>query len=181
MIAIVLSILLPGLGQLYYGKNIRAILMVLLGLTPLYPLVLIWTVIDIIILNKNGATPKYSKKDAAWAIVILLVIIPAFVIIAVSGLFAVGDWYSEKFVIPEQTTYEGANIVSAIQVYKESYGKYPSGISELINGRPLRSGWGEDGWGEPYYFEVLENGSDFRLISKGRDRTINTDDDIVLR
>jgi hypothetical protein len=181
MIAIVLSILLPGLGQFYYGKNIRAILMVLLGLTPLYPLVLIWTIIDIVVLNKKGATPKYSKKDAAWAIVILLVIIPVFVFITASGLFAIGNWYSEKFVIPEQTTSEGFNIVSAIQEFNDSHGKLPSSISELIDSRPLRAGWGKDGWGEPYYFEVLENGTDYKLISKGRDRTIGTDDDIVFR
>jgi TM2 domain-containing membrane protein YozV len=179
MIALVLSILLPGLGQFYYGKNIRAICMVLLGLTPLYPIVLIWTIIDIIILNKKGAVPKYTTKNAAWAIVILVVIIPAFIFIAVSGLFAMGSWYSDKYVFPEQTMTEGRQIATAIHEFHSSYGKFPESIKDLTRNYPIRVGWIKDSWKEPYFYEVIENKEKFRLISKGRDRKFGTDDDLI--
>jgi ABC-type multidrug transport system fused ATPase/permease subunit len=179
MIALVLSILLPGLGQFYYGKNIRAICMVLLGLTPLYPAVLIWTIIDIIILNKKGAVPKYTKKDAAWAIVLLVLIIPVFISIAVSGLYAVGSWYSDKYVFPEQTMTEGRQIATAIIEFHESHGKFPDSIKDIIKNYPLRSGWIVDGWKEPYIYEIIENEGKFRVISKGRDKALGTDDDMI--
>lgn len=181
MIAIVLSILLPGLGQFYYGKNIRASCMVLLGLTPLYPLVLIWTIIDIVILNRRGAVPVYKARDAVWAIIILVVIIPVFIVIAVTGLYTVGDWYSETFVLPEQTKTEGRQIASAILEFNSTHGYLPDNIDELIKNYPLRAGWLKDSWGEPYFYEKIGDGKEFRLISKGPDRELNTEDDLLFK
>jgi hypothetical protein len=181
MVALVLSILLPGLGQFYYGKNIRAIFMVLLGLTPLYPLVLIWTIIDIVLLNKKGASPVYKFKDAIWAMAILVVIIPVFIVIAATGLYAVGNWYSEKYVLPKQTINEGNHIATAIREFNSSNGHLPDHIADLINNLPLRGGWHKDSWGEPYHYEKLNDGSDFRLVSKGPDRALNTADDISFK
>jgi hypothetical protein len=143
MIALVLSILLPGLGQFYYGKNIRAICMLLLGLTPLYPAVLIWTIIDIILLSKKGTAPKYTKKDAVCVILILVVIIPVFVAIAASGLYVVGSWPTDRYVFPEQTTTEGCIIANAIIGYHESNGKFPDSIKDLTKSYPLRIGTSE--------------------------------------
>ena len=64
MLAIVLSLLFPGLGQLYYGKWIRAALMVILGVTPLYPVALVWSVIDAYRLSRSGAQPQLSAKES---------------------------------------------------------------------------------------------------------------------
>jgi hypothetical protein len=177
MIALILSILLPGLGQFYYGKNIRAIFMVLLGLSPLYPLVLIWTIIDILILNKKEAVPVYKLKDAIWAMAILVVIIPAFIFIAATGLFAVGNWYSEKYVLPERTLDEGNQIAAAIRDYNSFNGYLPANLNELIDNLPLRAGWLKDSWGEPYHYKKLNDGAHFKLVSKGPDKVLNTADD----
>lgn len=181
MIAFVLSILLPGLGQFYYGRYVRAVLMVFLGLTPLYPLVLIWTIVDVVILNKEGATPAYTRKDAVWAIIILVVIVPVFIIITGTGLLAVGNWYSEKYVLPEQAGREGQDIVAAMLEFKASHGHLPDQIVDLTNGYPLRSGWLKDSWGEAYYYEKVNDGAGYRLISKGPDRKIDTKDDLILK
>ena len=153
--------------------------MVLLGLTPLYPAVLIWTIVDIIILNRNGAVPKYTVKDAIWAIAILVVIIPGFIFIAVSGLFVVANWYSDNYVLPEQTMTEGRQIATAIVEFHETYGKYPKSIKDLIKGYALRTGWVTDSWKEPYIYELIENEKKFRVISKGRDCKLGTDDDMI--
>jgi hypothetical protein len=178
MVALVLSILLPGLGQFYYGKNIRAIFMVMLGLTPLYPLVLIWTIIDIVLLNKKGVAPVYKFKDAIWAMALLVVIIPAFIFITAAGLFAVGDWYSEKYVLPERTINEGNQIAAAIREFNSSNGYLPGHIDDLIVNLPLRAGWLKDSWEEPYHYEKINDGTQFRLVSKGPDKVLNTGDDI---
>ena len=155
--------------------------MILLGLTPLYPLVMVWTIIDIILLNKKGATPVYKLKDAVWAIAILIVIIPVFIVIATTGLFAVGNWYSDKYVLPEQTTNEGNNIAAAIIEFNTSQGHLPNQLSDLTNGFPLRAGWLKDSWGEPYHYEKFNDGTDFKLISKGPDKVFATKDDMLFK
>lgn len=58
MIPAVLSILFPGLGQIYYGEYVRAI-MIIIALTPLYPAALIWSIIDVIVLNKQDTEPPF--------------------------------------------------------------------------------------------------------------------------
>ena len=179
MVPLILSILLPGLGQFYYGKNVRAILMLLLAITPLYPAALIWSVIDVLRLNKQGIQPRFEAKEAVWAIVLLLVIIPTCLFIAFSGMFAVGRWYSDSFVKANTSREESGQIVSAIQRYHKRSGEYPADVFALIQGIPIRSGWTTDGWGEEYVYEVIDAGKNFRLISKGKDRTLGTEDDIV--
>ena len=155
--------------------------MVLLGLTPLYPIVLIWTIIDIILLKKKGAAPAYKLKDAIWAIVLLVIIIPVFIVVAVTGLYAVGNWYSEKYVLVEQTINEGNHIATAIREFKSSNGYLPEQIADLTNNFPLRAGWLKDSWGEPYHYQKLNSGTDFRIVSKGPDRALNTEDDICFK
>lgn len=181
MIPLILSILLPGLGQFYYGKNIRAIFMLLLTFTPFYLVALIWSIIDIIILNQKGLPPRFSKKEAVWTIVILLVLIPAALFFAFSGMLSLGKWYSDKYMKPTATIEEVSEIASAIHRYYKSSGRYPEDIYALIVGIPVRSGWKTDSWGEPYIYEVVEEGQNFRLLSKGKDRKLGTEDDIVFQ
>jgi hypothetical protein len=86
MLALILSIIFPGLGQFYYGKNKRGIAMLILALTPLYPVALVWSVIDILRLNKQGITPKFRFKEAMWSILPFVLIIPLCLFIAFSGM-----------------------------------------------------------------------------------------------
>lgn len=181
MIPIILSILIPGLGQFYYGKNGRAILMLLIGFTPLYPIALIWSIIDIIRLNKQEIQPRFSRNEALWTIVILIVVIPVFSICAFSAILSLGHWCSEKYLKPNATIEEGENIASAIHRYHKTSGKYPVNIEILIGSIPVRSGWKTDSWGEPYIYEVENDGNQFKLFSKGKDRTVGTEDDIIFQ
>lgn len=181
MLPLILSILLPGLGQFYYGKNIRAIVMLLVALTPLYPLALVWSIIDVLRLNKQGIEPKFQKREAVWAIVIFLVIIPLCLFVAFSGMLSVASWYSNNYIRPKATLEEGNRIVSAIQNHHSHSGKYPPDISTIIGGIPVRAGWKTDEWGESYIYEITNNGQDFKLLSKGKDRILGTEDDIAFR
>jgi hypothetical protein len=181
MLPLILSILLPGLGQFYYGKNIRAILMLLLALTPLYPAALVWSVIDVLRLNNRGIEPRFQKKEATWAVVILLVIIPLCLFVSFSAMLSVASWYSNNYMRRKATIEEGHKIISAIQSHHSHAGKYPVDTLTIIKGIPVRAGWETDEWGESYVYEIVDDGQDFRLLSKGKDRILGTEDDIVLR
>lgn len=180
MTALILTLLVPGLGQLYYGKNGRGILMILLGITPLYLLVLIWSLIDVVMLNNSGAVPVYKPKDALWAIVILIFIVPTFLFIAICGVVSAGEWYSNHYVFPEQTRHEIHQITQSLMEYHSEFGRYPDSIGAIVKGNPIRTGWYCDSWGNPYHYSISDDGKYCTLISMGQDRTLNTGDDIQL-
>lgn len=179
MIPIILSILFPGLGQIYYGKFVRAIIMIIIALTPLYPAALVWSIIDAIKLNKQDIEPRFQKKEAVWSIIIFVVLIPVGLFIAFSGMIALGQWYSNNFLKRNATLEEGNKIVSALQNYQKSKGQFPTNISELIGSIPVRTGWRIDSWGEAYFYEIEDNNQKYKLLSKGKDRILGTEDDIV--
>jgi TM2 domain-containing membrane protein YozV len=179
MLAIILSIIFPGLGQLYYGKNTRGVIMLLLGITPLYPIALIWSVIDVIRLNRQGAVPQYDLKEAFWAVFLIIVIVPALFFILAYGSLYLWSSYNEHYGKPKATRQEAAKIISALQKYKEEIGYYPNDLNDIIKGRPIRSRWRNDSWDEPYFYENKNDGQSFRLVSKGEDRQQGTEDDIT--
>ena len=179
MLGIFLSIAFPGLGQLYYGKNGRGVAMVLLGITPLYPVALIWSVIDVISLNKQGLSPKFERKEAIWSVILILVIIPGCFFILAFGSFTLFNRYLNEYSRPRATIEEGNIIVTALSRYKKESGHYPEDLQTLINGNPIRSRWTSDAWGQRYFYEVTDNQQNFKLVSKGKDRSFGTEDDII--
>ena len=181
MLPLILSIIIPGLGQFYYGKNVRAILMVLISLTPLYPLAWIWSIIDICILNKQDIQTVFDKKEAVWTVVLLLVVIPLCLSVTAWGMFSTFKWYSNSFMKANATIEEGNAITSSIENYHKDFGKYPPNILKLVQGRPIRASWKKDGWGEAYVYEIVNDGRTFTLISKGKDRILGTDDVLVFK
>ena len=180
MIALILSILLPGLGQLYYGEKWSwTSLCCFLGLQPLYIVALVWSIVDIIILNKQGVLPAYKPKEAVWAVVILVFIVPVFLFISFYGIFSVGQWYSNKYIFPGQTLSEIQQISNTVDDFYSTYGKYPNSIDEIVKNNPIRNEWYKDSWGQPYHYKVSADGMSYTLISKGSDMSLNTDDDIL--
>jgi len=179
MIGIILSIIFPGLGQFYYGKNGRAIAMLLLGITPLYPLALVWSIIDAVRLNKKGEAPKFEAKEAMWGIVVLLVIIPICFLILFYGSFSLFSWYSDAYNKPRIAMEEGNDIIRTLIKYKKENNHYPEDLQTIISRSPIRARWASDAWGQSYHYEVSTDKSTFNLISKGKDMTLGTEDDIV--
>ena len=184
MLALVLSIIYPGLGQFYYGKNIRGLLMLLLALTPLYPVAIVWTVIDILILNKKGSQPIYSKDDVSKASKVLILIgliVPLCIFITVFGFYTILGWYSDNYIKPKNTVEEGQRIVQELLDYADQGKRYPKKLNELTKGNPIRSGWLTDSWNQEYIYETFDNGTRFTLISKGKDKKHKTVDDIIFK
>lgn len=73
MIGIVFSIIFPGLGQIYFRKTSKGILMICLSIIPyIYPFALIWSIIDSIYLNKTVSKEnRMSAKEAIIAFIIV--------------------------------------------------------------------------------------------------------------
>jgi hypothetical protein len=179
MIAIILSFLFPGLGQIYLGKNWKGVTMIVLGITPLYPVALIWSIIDIIRLNKKGLIPVFSRQETIRATVLFIVVIPlCFFILGFGGSYLIRAF--NKSNQPRLTEKEGREIADAIDRFQGQTGKLPESISDLIRLRPPRSGWRTDSWGNNYIYNPRGDGT-YTLASIGADGKLNTSDDIAIR
>ena len=172
MIAVILSILFPGLGQIYLGKTWRGILMILLGISPLYPVSLVWSIVDIIRLNKTGEIPVFDKRAALWVVIA----VPLFFFLLGLGIkVSAGKFRQARR--PRMTWQEGAEIAAAIQAFKEQTGALPDSIGSLIAMRPPRAGWRTDAWGNDYLYSPHDDGT-YTLSSAGADGKQNTPDDL---
>lgn len=179
MVAIFLSVLFPGLGQIYLGKNWRGLTMLILGITPLYPLALIWSIVDVVQLRKRGCLPVFDRNEAIWALVLFLVVIPAcFFIMGFGSVYMVRA--INNFNQPRFTRQEGVEIARAIERYRDDMGRLPASINDLIRRVPPRAGWRTDAWGNDYIYSIHGNGT-YTLISKGADGESGTVDDVIIR
>jgi hypothetical protein len=180
MLPIVLSVLFPGLGQIYYGRTNSGLIMILLSLIPfLYPFVLIYSVFDVIRLKRKGYIPKYTGEQAIkGALIIIGIFILAGFILAFGSIRLLA-WYSDDYINPQLTREEGIKIVKSLKSYHKSYKKYPESIESLIGDNPIRKDWRSDAWGEPYIYELAKDNKSFKLVSKGKDRKLDTQDDII--
>ncbi len=179
MVPIILSVLFPGLGQFYLGKNWRGLIMLVLGVTPLYPLALIWSIVDVVRLNRRGCLPVFNRTEAVWALILFLVVIPVcfFLLGFVSVHIARGI---SEYTQPRFTRQEGLAIADAIERYRNDKGALPATMNNLIGLRPLRSSWRTDEWGNDYAYIVHSNGT-YTLMSPGADGNSGTADDIIIR
>jgi hypothetical protein len=78
----------------------------------------------------------------------------------------------------ELTQVNMATMQKAIDYFIATEGEAPADLKTLFAAR-LFSGDPSDGWGSPLKYERLSD-SDYRLVAAGKDRTFDTDDDIVL-
>ena len=66
----------------------------------------------------------------------------------------------------------------ALALFSANEGRLPQNLKELFAAR-LFSGDPSDGWGTPLKYERLSD-ENYRLISAGPDRTLDTEDDIIV-
>ncbi len=178
MLPVVLSIVFPGLGQLYFGKWVRAAFMILLGASPVYPVALVWSVVDAYKLARAGTPPQFSSRETVVAVVLLVVVVPACVAALAFTAAGTFGWLKDEYLDKAATKDEGAEITRAIIEYQSQTGRYPENLAVLVQGRPLRADWLTDGWGRPYEYRLEGGGRSFRLSSAGRDGRFGTSDDL---
>jgi TM2 domain-containing membrane protein YozV len=178
MIPVVLSILIPGLGQIYYGKTARGIIMILMTLVPLlYPIALVWSIVDAVRLARTGSNPAFSRRQAIAVIVFVFLIVPLGVLLAWTAMWSVSGLYS-KFVKRDDAVYELTQIKAGLLKYKEAKGVFPTSMHELAGRRLGRQQWLHDPWGEEYHFTVADDSTTCVVVSKGPDRERGTGDDL---
>jgi hypothetical protein len=180
MIAIILSIIFPGLGQIYYGKTWRGILMIVLALIPFaYPFILVWSIIDCINLRKKVNPDPVTRKEAITAIVLFFVIIPLFTyVLFIGGLQAI-EFITHNYSNPRNTKSELSDIANAVNKYQDKSAKMPTSLYDLIGSKPLRQSWTTDSWGNSYIF-TIEQDSSITISSKGKDGVPDTEDDLKI-
>jgi general secretion pathway protein G len=80
-----------------------------------------------------------------------------------------------------------ANIPSALDLYEMDMGEYPPRLEDLIQS-PGSENWDgpylkklpKDPWGAEYYYKYPgDHALDYDLASKGKDRTLGTEDDVT--
>jgi general secretion pathway protein G len=100
-----------------------------------------------------------------------------YLLIAIVAFFSY-RYYQKTVLYPNQTKSELQEIRSALYHYKESFNDYPTQLTELTKGRPLREIWLTDAWENPYRYEVDKNRQTFIVTSAGNDGKFGTNDDI---
>jgi heme/copper-type cytochrome/quinol oxidase subunit 2 len=178
MLAIILSIIFPGLGQLYYEKYLKGAIMILLGLTPLYPVALIWSVIDVVKIQKEKGQ-QLSGKEMGWMILTIVIIVPLFLGLIGFATYKVIDHVHDLNIKPEETKEEMMNIKISLEEYKNRTGTYPENLYQLIEGRPLRKDWLKDEWGNTY--RLKKTNENIIIISAGSDHIFGSEDDIIVK
>ncbi|MBK3519888.1 type II secretion system protein GspG [Carboxylicivirga marina] len=180
MLAIILSIILPGLGQLYYGKVFKGLVMIFLTFVPfIYPFVLIWSIYDCVQLRKKVSIDPITQKETALALVIGFIIVPIVAIGLYTGVSVVGNKISNQYLKKNYTLTEMKKMQLDLEKTLHKNGSYPENLSELVGHKPLNETLYTDAWGNMYHYEKKDDNS-YKLMSNGVDGISGTNDDIVL-
>lgn len=198
ILAAILSVLIPGLGQIYCRRWGRGLL-VLFGtifasaIFPPFGLLIsigiwIWGIVDAYriagVLQGYGPAGEgpmidisrlslrgIDMRQALTYIGIPVGIVALLAILVVFTLARYGLWdnrSSRKRLEP---------LMAKIEAYKNETGSYPGSLQDLIDPTdPIEKKQLRDPWGRPYIYRTTVRG--FELFSAGKDRQPATDDDI---
>ena len=121
--------------------------------------------------EKENNLPKKLMIHPVWklfGIFIVFVLISKLVI----GHFYFSDYGTKK------TTEKIAEIELILENEKSSLGIYPEKLNIIIRNNPLRKNITSDYWDNEFFYEQIENGLGYVLVSKGKDGILKTNDDI---
>jgi len=186
MIGVLLTIVVPGLGHLYYGFNKKAFTLIALYLLgwvfPLcYVILYPYALYDIWGICKGNYSPKWNRADAVTIILAVLVGPTLAFLLWISIAPSVLNYYQNTWSFPNIVSTRGKEIVRAIERFYVKYGEYPGEIQNLVNGNPLRKRWLFDPWGNPYYYEINDSQNGYILLSLGPDGSKGTADDLIIK
>ncbi len=84
--------------------------------------------------------------------------------------------------IGEKKTSNKINEIAIIlEKEKKDIGNYPLYLKEIIRNNPLRKNITKDYWKREFYYESLNNGRNYTLLSLGKDGKFKTEDDIKFK
>ncbi len=198
ILAAILSVLIPGLGQFYCrqwsrgalflaGAILTSVLFPPLGFI-LSAAVWIWGIVDAyrIAQAERGyegsgegpiidvSRPRFPSIDIRPALTLIgipIAIVAMIVLIAALVLTRYGFWRDGA------STEVVESLKEQIEAYKTKNGSYPVSLSVLIDPTdPIEKRQTLDPWGAPYIYRTTRSG--FELLSAGKDGRPDTEDDI---
>lgn len=186
MLAIFLTIIVPGVGHLYYGFKRKAIILIasfVLGtyLLPLLIPVYIYALYDIRKIIRTNPRPVLSKH-VAWTIVGIEIILPlSIALLWIKFIPPFIKYYPNEIAFPRAVSEEGRQMMGVLEKYFNSHGAYPDKLELIVQGNPVRKRWLTDPWKRPYYYKPNESRTSYILMSYGADGEKDTADDIILK
>ena len=185
MIETLLTLILPGLGHLYFGHYKKALFLIFLSIAGaffiyLFILVYPYALYDIWKISKEKPEPKYKKSEAVLVIIAVLIAPTVMVTLLAVSAPSIIRWVKEEVVFPIRVEEEGKEIVAELEKYYRSKGSYPDNLTKIIGVSPIKKKWESDPWGHPYYYSTHESKKSYILLSYGPDGEKDTSDDFVL-
>ncbi len=186
MLATFLTIIVPGLGHLYYGYNRKGFLLIFLSIlaiffVPLYLILYPYALWNIWKISEKHPVPKFSKLEAIQIIVIAFVVPAILFMIGAVSVPCLFRYYQNTILFPNSAQTEGNEIIRALRSYHKSFSKYPDDLTPLIGGNPIKKRWEYDPWGNRYYYNVSKQEDSYTLLSCGPDGLPGTADDIIFQ
>ncbi|MBI2891035.1 MAG: type II secretion system protein GspG [Nitrospirae bacterium] len=197
-LAVLLALLLPGLGHLYLGAWGRGFAFLLGSVLPgllLRPVglvgsvaVWIWSVVDAYRLaraRREAAPPSATVVDGhalethrlALSAYLPFVVVPIGII---ALLVAVGAFFMGRrsMRVDEDPASAAGRVIERIEAYHAEHGAYPETLDEVSpTDDPIERKRALDAWGRPLVYRKTESG--FSLFSAGPDAQPDTTDDIL--
>jgi len=180
MFAIFLTIVFPGLGHMYIEQYRKGILIILLSVTPLYPLTFIYALSNTIKIYKLKRNKELEKKEVLILIISLFIIVPVILFIFFEIVFWMFSLQNPELVFEKRTKRELIEISETLDKLYYANKAYPKIYKSIYSKRPLRINWKNDEWGTNYKYKLLTK-TEYELCSAGNDLVFKTRDDIVIK
>lgn len=121
--------------------------------------------------EKENNLPRKFMIKPIWKVggIFLIFILVARLVI---GHFFFADYGAKK------TTDKIVEIEMILENEKNSLGIYPEKLCIIIRNNPLRKNITSDYWNNEFFYEQIDSGLGYVLISKGKDGILRTEDDI---
>ena len=121
--------------------------------------------------EKENNLPQKLMIHPIWKLFVFLLIFSLVTWLTI-GYFFFSD-YGEK-----KTAEKITEIEQILEKEKNSLGIYPEKLNTIIRNNPFRKNITFDYWNNEFFYEQLDNGLAYVLISKGKDGVLKTNDDI---
>ena len=189
LLPFLLSIIIPGTGQLYLRDYLKGIIMIFLSLFVwliisfisfqyLFLGTMIWSQIDIYLKTEKREGKSKALKSLIFSFVAIVFIIPAIFYLSIIS-FSIGGKYASDHYFNEKNTKEEMNeIAKQLDSYYYEYKRYPTDFESLVRSKPIWSNWLTDSWGNEYKYSQTDS-VNYSLVSAGEDNEFGTADDII--
>lgn len=121
--------------------------------------------------EKENNLPKKIMIHPVWKLAIILVISILLLKLVIGYVF-----FSDYGL--KQTSEKIVEINKILEKERTDIGNSPLELKTIIRNNPLRKDITTDYWGNEFFYQLIENGETYTLISKGKDGILKTKDDI---